>query len=257
MEYESIIILIIFIIVIIYRARIIKIFSSIYQSINGTKLKSIKETSYIDYAKFYGQESLQDKDFIKKLKIIYEQIIKYKENDIHKIAQLAGCTYIECIIKIRYLKQIKKISQAYFVDEVNGLINVCSKKDQELLKKYRPYIYRNQLQINDIVARIPPMPGKTAKETAQQVMADLIHLDNQGLIDGIILNKVDGTITYYNKQTSKKKDKITINCQNCGAPNIVNRGGKTWCSYCKTIVEDTKSKEKENKYEYNLQKKKY
>ena len=61
--------------------------------------------------------------------------MKDKEQDIRQIAELAGCTYPECILKIRYLKQIKKIPEDYFVDEVNGLVNRCSKEDQELLKK--------------------------------------------------------------------------------------------------------------------------
>ena len=80
----------------------------------------------------------------------------------------------------------------------------------------------------------------------QQVLNDLIYLDDKDLIDGIILNKVDGVITYYNKYDKKKKDKITVNCQNCGAPNEVNRGGKTWCSYCGSIVEDKSLDSKEN-----------
>lgn len=48
-------------------------------------------------------------------------------------------------------------------------------------------------------------------------------------------------MTYYNYHQNKNmKDKITVNCQNCGAPNEVNRGGKIRCSYCGSIVEDFK-----------------
>ena len=46
------------------------------------------------------------------------------------------------------------------------------------------------------------------------------------------------------KEKNKNSDKITVNCQNCGAPNHLNRGGKTWCSYCGSIVEDTSLEQK-------------
>lgn len=206
-----------------------------------------QENKYIDYAKFYGTDSIKDQEFLKKMQIIYSQIIKSNEEDIKQIAELADCTYPECILKIRYLKQIKKIPEDYFVDEANGLVNRCSKEDQELLKKYRPYIYRSKLQISEIVARLPHIPGKTYEEIKNQVLDELSYLDDKDLINGIILNRVDGTITYYNiKEKHKKSDKITATCQNCGAPNEVNRGGKTWCSYCGTIVEDKSLEEQEN-----------
>lgn len=226
---------------------IFELVSIICDEVEGKKMSKVKEESYMDYTQFYGKESSKDKEFMKKMKIIYSQIIKDKEEDINKIAELAGCTYTECILKIRYLKQIKKIPEDYFIDEVNGLVNHCSPKDQQLLKKYRPYIYRSQLQIPDIVARIPLIPGKTKEEMQQQVLNDLIYLDDKDLIDGVIINKVDGTITYYTRYDKNKKDKITVNCQNCGAPNEVNRGGKTWCSYCGSIVEDTSLDSKEKK----------
>ena len=226
---------------------IFELVSIICDEVEGKKMSQVKEESYMDYTQFYGKESSKDKEFMKKMKIIYSQIIKDKEEDINKIAELAGCTYTECILKIRYLKQIKKIPEDYFIDEVNGLVNHCSPKDQQLLKKYRPYIYRSQLQIPDIVARIPLIPGKTKEEMQQQVLNDLIYLDDKDLIDGVIINKVDGTITYYTRYDKNKKDKITVNCQNCGAPNEVNRGGKTWCSYCGSIVEDKSLESKEKK----------
>lgn len=34
--------------------------------VEKTKITQIKENSYIDYAKFYGTESVYDKNFIKK-----------------------------------------------------------------------------------------------------------------------------------------------------------------------------------------------
>ena len=222
---SAICLIIIMIIALIQRITNMNIFelaSIMCDEVKETKINNIKEDSYLDYTKFYGTESLKDEEFMKKMKIIYSQIMKDKEEDIKQIAELAGCTYTECIFKIRYLKQIKKIPEDYFVDEINGLVNRCSPEDQQ------------------------QMMGKTKEEMQQQVLNDLIYLDDKDLIDGIILNKVDGVITYYNKYDKKKKDKITVNCQNCGAPNEVNRGGKTWCSYCGSIVEDKSLDSKEN-----------
>lgn len=246
MEYDYILIIIIIIFAIISSIHnklkewgMEDVFTNISREIKGIKMRKIDEKSYIDYTQFFGEEDKEDKEFIKKMKIIYSQIMNEKEEDINQIASLASCTYPECILKIKYLKQIKKIPEDYFIDEANGLINKCSKEDQELLKKYRPYIYRSKLQIPEIVARIPHIPGKTYQEMKKQVLDDLAYLDDKDLINGIMLNRVDETIAYYkDKKKSYKGDKITVTCENCGAPNIVHRGGKNWCSYCGTIVED-------------------
>ena len=242
MDYIDIITLVIIVVVIIIniynRLKELGIkdtFTNINQEI---KLKKVDENSYKDYTKFYGEEALNDPDFVKKLKIIYSQIVSKKETDIKIIAELANCTYPECILKIRYLKQTRKIKEEYYIDEVNGLINKCSQEDQNLLQKYRPYIYRSKLQIPEIAAKLPQTTNKNRKEVEKQILNDLIYLDDKDLIDGILLNRVDGIITYYNyRQNRNMKDKITVNCQNCGAPNEVNRGSKVRCSYCGSIVE--------------------
>ena len=207
--------------------------------------KNISEPSYQRYAKFYGNTLPTEQDFINKLKIIYQAIVKNKETDIKKIARQANCTYIDCILKIRYLKNKRKLADYYYIDEVNGIINKCSKEDQKLLKKYKLYIYNNHFQIDEIASKLPEARMKNQKELQEEVFKELCYLDDKDLINGIILNKVDGTITYYNtKEKGNKSDKITVTCQNCGAPNKVNRGGKTWCSYCGTIVEDKSLEEK-------------
>ena len=51
-----------------------------HQELNNTNINRIKENSYMDYTKFFGTESLSDKEFIKKMKIIYSQIMKDKTN---------------------------------------------------------------------------------------------------------------------------------------------------------------------------------
>ena len=215
------------------------ILGTVNREINSKNINKIKENSYIDYTQFFGTESLTDKEFIKKMKIIYSQIMKDKEQDIRQIAELAGCTYPECILKIRYLKQIKKIPEDYFVDEVNGLVNRCSKEDQKLLKKYKLYIYNNHFQINEIAAKLPGARSKNQKELQEEVFRELCYLDDKDLINGIILNRVDRTIIYYSVEKHKNmKDKITKSCPNCGALNELNKGGKVKCEYCGSIIED-------------------
>ncbi len=245
MDYIDIITIVIIVVTIVINIynrlkewKITDVFTNINQEI---KLEKVDENLYKDYTKFYKTDVLNDPDFVKKIKIIYSQIVNKKETDIKVIAELAHCTYPECILKIKYLKQIRKIKEDYYIDEVNGLINKCSQEDQKLLQKYRPYIYRSQLQIPEIAAKLPKTTNKNRQEVEKQILNDLIYLDDKGLIDGILLNRVDGMITYYNyRQNKNMKDKITVNCQNCGAPNEVNRGGKIRCSYCGSIVEDSK-----------------
>ena len=201
--------------------------------------KNISEPSYQRYAKFYGNTLPTEQDFINKLKIIYQAIVKNKETDIKKIARQANCTYIDCILKIRYLKNKRKLADYYYIDEVNGSINKCSKEDQKLLKKYKLYIYNNHFQIDEIASKLPEARMKNQKELQEEVFKELCYLDDKDLINGIILNRVDRTITYYSVEKHKnRKDKITKNCPNCGALNELNKGSKVKCEYCGSIIED-------------------
>ena len=63
------------------------ILGTVNREINSKNINKIKENSYIDYTQFFGTESLTDKEFIKKMKIIYSQIMKDKEQDIRQIAE--------------------------------------------------------------------------------------------------------------------------------------------------------------------------
>ena len=200
---------------------------------------NISEPSYQRYAKFYGNTLPTEQDFINKLKIIYQAIVKNKETDIKKIARQANCTYIDCILKIRYLKNKRKLADYYYIDEVNGIINKCSEEDQKLLKKYKLYIYNNHFQIDEIASKLPEARMKNQKELQEEVFKELCYLDDKDLINGIILNRVDRTITYYSVEKHKnRKDKITKNCPNCGALNELNKGSKVKCEYCGSIIED-------------------
>jgi len=58
----------------------------------------------------------------------------------------------------------------------------------KILQKYRSYIYRSQLQIPEIAAKLPKPTNKNRKEVQKQILNDLIYLDDKGLIEGILLN---------------------------------------------------------------------
>ena len=83
--------------------------------------RKINEDSYQRYAKFYGNTIPKDANFINQIKIIYYSIVKDGETDVKKIAEKANCTYTDCILKIRYLKNKRKLADYYYIDEVNGI----------------------------------------------------------------------------------------------------------------------------------------
>ena len=199
---------------------------------------NINEESYQRYAKFYEHSIPADILFEKKMNIIYQAIVVEKKKDIKKIAAKAGCSYDECILKIRYLKNKRQIGDLH-IDHINGMLLPCSPEDNELLIKYKPYIYQNHLTIKEMAARMPGASIKNLDKYKEKVFNDLKNLYDKDLINGIKLNEVDKEILYYTvEKTKKEKDFISIRCENCGAINDVNRGNKTRCEYCNTIIED-------------------
>ena len=115
---------------------------------------SVNEWSYKRFARFYDVVEFNDKEFEEKLSKIEWLINMENCTDINFIAQDTNCTYEECIIKIRYLKN-KRIIGDYYIDTVEGKIYKCSSEDTELLCKYKPYIYNFHYQIDDIVLKMP------------------------------------------------------------------------------------------------------
>ena len=69
---------------------------------------NINEWSFQRYAKFYGNMVLKDEYFQQKMEKICDLVLNKKEEDIRFIAKDSGCTYEECILKIRYLKKQKE-----------------------------------------------------------------------------------------------------------------------------------------------------
>ena len=203
-----------------------------------TKTGQLNEESFQRYAKFYGETIKKDNDFEQKVNKIYTLIEINKKTDIKEIAQKSSCSYEECILKIRYLKNKRQIGE-YHIDHINGKLLKCTEEENELLKKYKPFIYNNHLSISEIASRLPGTTSHNLKDIREEVYQDILSLYENDLINGIKINEVDKEIMYYTIEKRKKeKDFISIRCENCGALNDVNRGSKVRCEYCDTIIED-------------------
>ena len=85
-------------------------------------------------------------------------------------------------------------------------------------------------------------PTSYGKEVTEKVYEEILGLYKNDLINGIKINEVDKEIIYYTIEKSKVTDLISVECDNCGAINDVDRGIKTRCKYCNTIIEENKQK---------------
>ena len=196
----------------------------------------VNEESYQNYAKFYGNTVPSDEEFNSKLNTIYDLIKKNEETDIKVIAKSSNCTLEECVLKIKYLKN-KRLLGDYYIDTSNMKLLPCSVEDQKLLDKYKPFIYRSHLQINEIANLISNKGYKSISELRDEVYNELNYLDDKGLLNGIKIDDVDRVIIYY---TIEKKKVVSnyesVHCPNCGAINDVEVRSKVRCGYCKTII---------------------
>ena len=200
----------------------------------------ISEWSYKRYADFYGKMELADPKFYNKIARITSLIVNDKEEDINVIAQKSGCTYEECLMKINYLKNKRKIGD-YYIDSTNHIIRQCSKEDQELLNKYKPFLYSEHLQIDEMAARDTTATMETLGQIKEKTKNDIKHLLELCLLNGVKYNEVDNVLTYYSvEKHNKAKDLITVECDKCGALNDVERTGKVKCIYCSNIIEGSK-----------------
>ena len=213
-----------------------------FKSIFGEKIdrKNISEESYQQYAKFYGNIVPTDVKFDEKLIKISDLILKNKVTDISVIAEKSYCNVTECILKIQYLEN-KGCINNFYIDTVNNILVPCSKEDEEIINKYKPYIYNSHLQLNEILSVIPNPKCLSVTELKDSIFRDLNYLDEKGLLNGVRVDDVDGTITYFNINSNKgNSDLETVHCSNCGALNDVDVNGKARCAYCKNIVVGSK-----------------
>lgn len=198
----------------------------------------MNEISYQRYAKFYDNAVPHDERFDEKMNKIRNLIEIDKIMDIRKIAEKSGCTYEECVLKIKYLKNKRQIG-LYYIDNKTEALIPCSPEDFKLIEKYKPYIYYNHLQPIDIAKRMPGVTYEILKETEEKIYKEIVYLYEKDLLNGIKINEVDKKIIYYTIEKNKiENDLITISCPNCGALNDLNRGSKTRCEYCDSIIID-------------------
>ena len=203
----------------------------------------VNEESFQKYAKFYGNTVPKDEKFDIKLNTIYELITKNKESDIKKIADSSDCTLEECVLKIKFLKN-KRLLGDYYIDTSNMKLLPCNLEDQKLLDKYKPFIYRSHLQINEIANLISNKGYKSINELRDEVYNELNYLDDKGLLNGIKIDDVDRVIIYYTIEKRKVVSNYeSIHCPNCGAINDVEVSGKVRCGYCKTIIKGSEYEE--------------
>ena len=89
---------------------------------------NINEWSYQRYARFYGNLGPGDNQFNEKINKIYDLIVNKKYSDLDQIAKESGCTYDECIMKIKYLEN-KRMIENLHIDTLTRTIKECSKED--------------------------------------------------------------------------------------------------------------------------------
>ena len=196
----------------------------------------VNENSFQRFAKFYGEVYPHEEKFDAKLNQIYTLISKNGERDIKNICELASCSVAECVLKIKYLKNKRLIDDLY-IDTNNLKLIPCSAEDQALIDKYKPYIYGSHTQVDDFFNLVDWVGGTSAEEQKKHVFEEIKYLADNGLINGVKVDDVEGKIIYYTLEKRKTiYNKETIHCPNCGALNDVDVTGKTRCDYCKGIV---------------------
>lgn len=203
------------------------------------KEATVNEWSYKRYADFYGQMELADPHFVDKITII-KKLIDSGEDSIDFIAEEAGCTTEECIMKINYLKNKRVLDNCYINRDSNTLCR-CSKDDMILVDKYKSYIYGGHLSLDELIATVPTNTNDYQKKRAQ-VIRELKYLIDNNILNGVIFNEVDNKLIYYTvEKHNKEKDFITLACPQCGALNDVNYNSKKRCRYCENIIVGPKS----------------
>lgn len=209
---------------------------------NGFKSTYSNKTSqenYQHYARFYDSDAEYDSNFARKLNRII-QLVKYqKADDLKEIAGEVGCTLEEVILKINYLENSKILNNIH-IDRKTYKIIECTPEDEKLIKKYTPYIYYNHYTLEEIATKVRRTVHYSKEEVEQDVFDELTYLINNDLVHGLKLDPVDRKIIYLavdKNKTKHSKDLVTINCPRCGALNDINRGCKTRCLYCNSIIE--------------------
>ena len=210
-------------------------------------INHVNENSFQHYAKFYGEIVPSDSKFDSRINNMIILINDKKITDIKKLSELTKYSLPECVLKIKYLKN-KRLIEDYYIDTVYMQLLPCSKEDQILLDKYKPYIYGNHSQIVEFAHLIPNPNGLSFDDHKKRIFEELNSLDEKGLLNGIKINDVNGEILYYTIEKRKTVLNIeTVHCPNCGSLNDVEVNNQTRCGYCQTIINGSKYTDIEKK----------
>lgn len=199
-------------------------------------LRKANQDSYNHYIDFLDdkQESIADANFKEKLLKI-EHAIKDGIEDITKIAELSGCTYEECVLKIKYLESKYYLNNIHIDHKAKKVIK-CTKEEISLLKKYLPFLRNNHFTLDDITKKKRFGYNQDYEKLRNQIFNDIKYLVDNDLISWVKLNEVDKEIIYFSDD--KKHLMTTLVCPSCGASNEVIKGHKVRCKYCKMILEE-------------------
>ena len=218
----------------------LKIFSKLFKKkeIKEKEKGKISEWSYQRFCGFYDKTILPDPDFETKINSIINLVKNEKLEDINEIANRSNCTFEECVMKIKYLKN-KRVLDDYYIDRINRALKKCTPEDTAILEKYYNMIYVEHLQIDEIAKNLPNFHNKPLTIIEEDVYRDIKYLYDKCIINGIKLDEGSKKIIYYTIEKHKKAlSYATINCSKCGALVDVSKGGNGRCNYCGSIEED-------------------
>ena len=201
------------------------------------KETKISEWSYKRFVAFYGVSALTDKEFYTKLDKILRAINVDKKTSLQEIADYSKCELEDCILKIRYLKNKRKIGDL-IIDKANGVIKPCSPEEQMLIDKYKPFVFAEHLQIEEIARRGANADTNTLNQKVEEIKKDIKHLMELDLLNGIKYDEGTNILTYYSiEKHNKEKEYMTVECPKCGSLNDVSRTDKVKCTYCGETIE--------------------
>ncbi len=198
----------------------------------------ISEWSYQRFCGFYGDRILPDPQFNDKIAKIIDCVNNKKIESIYEIANESSCTFEECVMKIKYLKN-KRIIGDYYIDYINRVLKPCIPEDMQILEKYYTMLYFNHYSIDEMARQVPNFHNKPITIIREDVYKDIKYLYEKCILNGIKLDEESQNIIYYTIEKHTRAEKyLTVNCSKCGALVDVSRGGNGRCDYCGSIEED-------------------
>lgn len=206
----------------------------------------ISEWSYQRFCLFYGNMILPDPNFNNKMETIKKSILEDKIESIDEIASKSGCSFDECVLKIRYLKN-KRIIDDYEININNRRTKKCSLEDAKLLEKYKDLLYVKHYQIEEMANEVPNYHNMPVAILKEDIFKDIKYLNDKMLINGINFKEDEKRIIYYSVEKNKREmTHKTVNCPNCGALVGVPNGGQGKCLLCGNVVVDENKNNGEN-----------